>query len=164
MIDPTLEDMELEADMKSIPQAADEPRKGSEGSLQLVQDDELLAVVDEAPPLLECTEAVCFCFKIERTLFPEFQTVKLVFYFRVLEPHQHKDLVLKMYVSDQKGKRLPVRSKLYQIARVAFPDLKKRTRITNSMFLKKIFRCRLGTTKTPVPYTVIRTLMERIAG
>ena len=144
--------------------ATGERTERPEELLQLVPDDEVLAVVDEAPPLLECAEAVCFCFKIERTLFPEFQTVKLVFYFRVLEPHQHKDLVLKMYVSDQKGKRLPIRSKLYQIARVAFSDLKKRTRITNSMFLKKIFRCRLGPTATPVPYTVVRTLLEVIAG
>ena len=164
MIDPTLADMELEANMKSIPQAADEPRKGFEGSLQLVQDDEVLAVVDQAPPLLECTEAVCFCFKIERTFFAPFQTGKLVFSFRLLEPPEHEGLVLNMFVSDQKGKRLPVRSKLYQIAKIATPDLKRGTKISKAMFLKKVFRCRLGTTETPVPYTVVRTLVEKIAG
>ena len=127
-------------------------------------DNDVLGVVGESPPLLDCSEALCFCFKFDHAHFRPYDQKKYVFYFRVIEPAKHEGVVLKMYVRDGEWKNPPVSSKLWQIARVANPDLKPGSRITASLFLKKLFRCRLGPTKGPVPYTVIQMLLEKVAG
>ena len=150
--------------MKRIAQSADESGRQPGQPLRLVQDDEPLAVVDEAPPLLGITEAICQCMKVNLIFYAPFQAEKLVFHFKVLEPCEHEGLKLQMFVPLKKGRRLSVTSKLYQVAKVASPDLKQRTPITKAMFLKKIFRCSLGPTATASPYTIVKTLVERIAG
>ena len=59
---------------------------------------------------------------------------------------------------------MSVASKLFQVALVADPQFNPRTGVRKSMFLKKLFRCKLGPSSGPVRYTIVQTLLGKVAG
>ena len=134
----------------------------TERPIQLVQDDDdVLAIGDEVPPLFDITEAICCCFRLDRVRFP--YGPRLVFHLRIYEPAEYRNQVLKMYVRDP-GKKMSIASKLFQLALVVDPDFNPRVGAKKSMFLKKLFRCKLVPSRGAVRYTIVQTFLEKIAG
>ena len=143
-------------------------------SIQLVEDDpqeaDLICELDEYPPLLEGIKYVdAQCIKIEKKFFWG-KREGYEFTFRVVEPeeHQGQKLVgfeLPMYVNLGKWwgeKRRPRTSaKAAKIAQVAGCP----KRFKKSAFMGKIFRCLLKkTSDEAAPYTIIETVVKKVAG
>ena len=85
------------------------------------------------------------CTKIDTIQYGPWGQDIFIFHFKVYEPGQYEGTRLKMYVRLGNWVKAPVSSKLWKIARIANPDLKPRTNITKTMFLKKMFRWSLKT-------------------
>src|SRR5262245_51251829 len=126
-------------------------------------DDETLFTVEEVPTLLPCKEVDAVCRSIKKVHYSPYQQEKWVFAFCVITPEQHAGTVLEMFVRlDRRWKAPPVSSKLFKAACVA-TRLLKGERITQSMFLNKVFRCQLRKSgKGPAAYTVVDKLMEKL--
>ena len=108
--------------------------------------------------------------KIETIPYKSFGQEKFVFHFRVCDPEEYQGTMLQLYVrwNPVWGKRgVPRRASLWQIIHVAQNgELKQGKKIRRSMFLRKIFRCRLRTaiTATGIPYSVVDTVTKKLTG
>jgi hypothetical protein len=96
---------------------------------------------------------------------------KLFFTLDVIRPEEYAGITLKLYVRNEgHWKYIPASSKIYRLACVALGRrLRQRDRIRKSMFLKKVFRCRLrkvtplkGATATE--YTIVDEFLEKLSG
>ena len=141
-------------------------------------EDDLLAYVGDIPPLLEGETVVdAQCVSIIgpfRFRFKGHERAKLVFWFVVVVPHEHAGKKLPMYVRMEdawRGRPISRRAKLHKLAYLATGrHLTKGYRITKTMWLGKIFRCRLKRVTVDsggdeaMHYTVIDTILEKVAG
>ena len=141
-------------------------------NLQLVDDadDDLICELDEYPPLLKGIKYVeAQCIRIEEKCFWG-RRKGFKFTFKVTHPEYHEGqelagLELPMYVNLGEwwgGKKRPRESaKVAKIAQVAGCPRAFR----KSAFLGKVFRCQLTKTNDEAaPYTIIKTVVQRVAG
>ncbi len=131
------------------------------------ESDDPLCIMGRVPPLLDVKEVTAFCRKVHRKKFGSYGW-RFVLEMEIVEPEVHAGEVLEMFIRDnpQWNGRPPVSSKLYQAIMAATGgSVKSRQRISKSVFLNKVFRCRTATVKKgPASYTVIDQILEKIAG
>jgi hypothetical protein len=125
------------------------------------QDDELLfkAIVD--PPFLVRGTAVvdAKCIAVTRAFY--FNQPKLVFQFKVTKPAMYcGKLAMFARNAPQWKAHPPVSSKLWKIACVALGRLlEKHGRVTKSMFLNKVFQCKVSNSGKGVSaYSVVEMI------
>ena len=134
--------------------------------LQLVSEEgDVLGIIGDNPPLLPTTvkEIDGFCKKVQSIHYRGTKDARLVFTFQVVEPEKYFGISLQMYVRNAGWKTLPVRSKLWKIARVANGQLKRNQRVTKSLFIGKVFRCSVRPDKNG-HYTVVDTIVRKLVG
>jgi hypothetical protein len=130
-------------------------------------DDELLFETGEPQVLIRGIATVqAQCTAVSKAFY--FGQPKLTFDFKVVNPEEHVGTRLKMFARNApewKG-HPPVSSKLWKIAAVVLERLPRREdRVTQKMFLKKVFKCELGTSgKGVAAYTVVKMITEKVAG
>lgn len=131
-------------------------------------DDDLLFTIGATAPLLDCAEVDAICIKVELTTFRPYRQGKLVFHLKVLEPAEFEGTLLQLYarLAPQWQGKPPIASKLWKIAAAATGgNLKRGQKITKSLFLRKIFRCRLKVVgEAGARYSTVDTILERLAG
>lgn len=129
-------------------------------------NDELICQTGDCPPLLHCSEVQAVCTDLRLLRFGPYQREKLVFDFEVLSPAEFGKLKLTMYVrKDSKWKHPPVGSKLFKVCATAVGKLPRRRQITKSLFVGKLFRCRLRTVgEGAASYSIVETITERLTG
>jgi len=132
-------------------------------------DDDVIAIAGDDSPLLPLASVDAVCDRVERVRFGLFDRVKLVFTFVIVEPAEYALTKLKMYVrvkDDWKRRPMPRSAKIYKCASVALgrPPIKG-DRIVNSLWLHKLFRCRLAAAETQNghTYSVVQMIEERLA-
>src|SRR4029077_19382399 len=105
-----------------------------------------LAIAGDCAPLLEVPTVEAVCRSIHETYFAPFRQQKYVFDFTVISPDKYAGQKLQMFVRiDSRWKTPPSSSKLFKAACVARGTrLTKGDRITQAMFVHKVFRCRLS--------------------
>lgn len=128
--------------------------------------DELICETGDCPPLLPCSEIQAVCTDVRPVHYGPFRQEKLVFDFEVLDPAEFAGLKVSMYVrKDPKWKHSPVSSKLFRVSAVAVGSLPRRRRITKSLFVGKLFRCRITTTgEGAAAYSIVERITERLTG
>jgi len=128
--------------------------------------DELICQTGDCPPLLHCPEVQAVCTDVHLVRFRPFQQDKLVFDFEVFNPVEFAGSKLSMFVrKDPKWKHPPVGSKLFKVSAVAVGSLPSRRRITKSLFVDKLFRCRIKTVgEGAAAYSIVETITERLTG
>ncbi len=146
----------------------------TKSSLRLIQDypqdDDLICELDEYPPLLQGIKYVdAQCIKIEEKCFWG-RRPGLKFTFRVVDPEEHEGqklagLELPMYVNLGgwwgRKKRPRESAKAAKISQVAGCPRGFR----KSAFLGKVFRCQLTKTNDEAaPYTIVKTVVKKVAG
>lgn len=126
--------------------------------------NDLVGVIGEAPDHLPCDVVEAVCRKVSIIKYKPCRDPKLVFEMWVYAPEQYAGVMLRMFVRlDPRWKTLPVGSKLWKMAQVAAGPLKRRQRVTKSMFEGKAFRCRLRSVgKGPAAYSVVDSLIEKL--
>ena len=134
---------------------------------QLDGHDEVLFEIDESPVLIRGMATVeAQCTAVNAAFY--FGQPKLTFSLKVVTPEECAGMKLEMFARNaEKWKgHPPMSSKLFKIAAVALGRLpRKQDRITKTMFLKKVFLCKLGTSGEGVSkYTVVNTITEKVAG
>ena len=129
-------------------------------------EDELICQTGDCPPLLPCSEVQAVCTDVRHVRYGPFHQEKLVFNFDVLDPVEFAGLKVSMYIrNDPKWKHPPISSKLFKVSAVANGSLPRRQRITKSLFVGKLFRCRLKTVgEGAAAYSIVETITERLTG
>lgn len=141
----------------------DETRKG-------LGDKDCLCSIQDSSVTLPIEEIEAMCVKIETIPYKWFGQEKLVFHFRVYEPEEYAGTVLKMYVRWNpvwRKRGVPLGAKLWQIIHLAQDGgLKRGQKVQKSVFVGKIFRCRLrtATTTTGIPYSLVDTVTKKLVG
>ena len=128
-------------------------------------DDVLCRLGDPEGVLLNQDTIDAICTAIERVHYARYDRHEFVFSFRVLEP-PNEGLMLKMYVRYlTRWRYLPRTSKLLSCVRVALQGQRRPpgAAIRKSWFVGRVFRVRLRNTAGPAPYTVVDSLLERLA-
>jgi len=134
--------------------------------LRLVSEDDVLGVIGDSPPLLQNTikEVDALCTDIRLVSYRGTNDARFVFTLRVIEPERYSGTKLQMFARYAGWKTLPVRSKLWKLATVATDgQLKRSQKITKSLFVGKIFRCRVRLDEHG-HYTVVDTLIKKLTG
>ena len=134
--------------------------------LQLVSEDDVLGVIGDSPPLLpeNIKQVDALCTEVQTIAYRGTNDARLVFAFQVIEPELHSGMKLQMFARHAGWKTLPVRSKLWKLATVATNgQLRRKQKVTKSLFVGKIFRCRVRQDKNG-HYTVIDTLIKKLTG
>ena len=130
-------------------------------------DDEVLFEAVAGQSLLRGVgTVVAVCTHVRRATY--FRQPKMVFTFTVIEPDQYGGQKLEMFAHNAakwKG-RPPVSSKLFKIAAIALGRLsQKGDRITENLFLRKVFQCKLGTSgKGAAAYSIVEMPLEKLVG
>ena len=126
------------------------------------QDDELLfESIADSPFLVRGTAVVdAECIAVTRAFY--FNQPKLVFKFKVIKPEMYCVKKLEMFARNApqwKG-HPPVSSKLWKIACVALGRVpEKHDRVTKSMFLNKVFQCKVSNSGKGVSaYSVVEMI------
>jgi hypothetical protein len=132
----------------------------------LVEDDEIIGETDDGGSLLSVAEVDAVCRSMTLVEFRMFKgRKKFVLKFDVVWPAEYleRKISLSMYVRFVPSwRRIPPSSKLYQCACVALGRRLRVERVTKSMFVGKIFRCRLRTvSRGASAYSIIDTLLEK---
>jgi len=148
----------------------DENDKQPDTRVKEQQDDEALGTVRDSSVVLPIEEVDAMCTNIEFVPYYLFAQQKYLFHLRVCEPEKYAGMMLQMYVRwnptwEKQG--VPRRAKLWQIIHVANAGpLKRGQKIKKSMFLGKIFRCRLSvaTTESGICYSVVDTITKKVTG
>ena len=134
--------------------------------LQLVSEDDVLGVVGDSPPLFEKTVKLvdALCTEVQSVTYRGTKDAREVFTLQVIEPEKYRGTKLQMYARNAGWKTLPVRSKLWKLATVATGgQLRRNQKVTKSLFVGKIFRCKVRPDKNG-HYTVVDTLVEKLTG
>ncbi len=134
--------------------------------LRLVSEDDVLGVIGDSPPLLQDTikEVDALCTEVQLIAYRGTNDARIVFTFQVIEPERCSGTKLQMFARYAGWKTLPVRSKLWKLATVATGgQLKRKQKVTKSLFVGKIFRCRVRPDKNG-HYTVVDTLIKKLTG
>jgi len=134
--------------------------------LRLVSEDDVLGVIGDSPPLLQDTikKVDALCTDVQLVRYRGTNDARMVFTLQVIEPERYRGTTLQMFARYAGWKTLPVRSKLWKLATVATGgQLKRNQKITKSLFVGKVFRCRVRPDKNG-HYTVVDTLIERLTG
>lgn len=129
--------------------------------------DEVMGVTGEVPPLLLCSEVKAVCQAVKTVEYAPFRQKKYLFIFSVVEPEEYATNHLQMFVRvNPAWKHPPIASKLFKAALVATDgQLRNRQRITKSMFIGKLFLCKLRTVgEGGARYSIIDCITERLAG
>ncbi len=130
-----------------------------------VEDDDILGVVGDNPPILPplVKEVVALCKTISLKSYRGIWGHRYVFTMQVVKPDQFMGVKLVMYAPwREEWKTLPVKSKLWKLARRATGGpFKGRPKITKSLFVGKLFRCLVRLDENG-DYTVIDTIIERV--
>jgi hypothetical protein len=110
-------------------------------------------------------EVDAVCTSMEKKPYDRYQQSRWVLTFAVAFPEKYSECDLVMYLHDYKG-RIPAGSRLHAAASIAAGGLQPRQRITQSMFVGKMFRCktRLARSLTGELYTVIDSLIAKLTG
>jgi hypothetical protein len=112
-------------------------------------------------PGLQVVDAVCRSMTLVE--FRMFKRTKYVFRFGVVQPPEHLGVNLQMFARFVPSwKRIPTSSKLYRCACVAVGRRLRGERITKSMFVGKLFQCRLKTVGDVAAYTIVDTLLRKL--
>ena len=134
---------------------------------QTEDENELLCMMGDAPPLLSSDEVLAVCIDVKRTLFKHHRQEKFVFVFRVFSPEEYEGVRLEMFARiDPLWKTPPRASKLWKTIQVATDgEFRKRQRVTKKLFKGKAFRCKVKTCGNgPAAYSIIDEILEKIAG
>ncbi len=130
-----------------------------------IKDDDILGVVGDNPPILPplVKEVVALCKAVDLKSYRGIWDHRYVFTMQVVKPDDFEGMKLVMYARwREEWKTLPVKSKLWKLARRATGEqFKAKQKITKSLFLKKLFRCRVRLDENG-DYTVIDTIIERV--
>jgi len=105
------------------------------------------------------------CKDVNRAVY--FGQPKLAFKFTVVEPEIHAGEKLEMFVHNaEKWHGHPPRSsKLHKVAAIALGGPPRKQRITKSVFVGKVFRCRLQKVgEGAAAYSVVKELLEKLTG
>ena len=143
----------------------EEARNDTGGVVNFRSDDEVLFEAGSGPSLLgEIKSVVAVCTAMKRAVY--FRQPKLVFTFTVVEPDQYAGQKLEMFAHAKWKGQPPVSSKLFKIAAVALGRLpQKGDRITKNLFLRKVFRCKLGISgQGAAAYSVVEIPLEKLTG
>jgi len=134
--------------------------------LLISEEDDVLGVIGDSPPLLQNTikEVDALCTKVQSISYSGTKDARIVFTFRVVEPERYSGTKLQMFARYAGWKTLPVRSKLWKLATVATGgQLKRKQKITKSLFVGKMFRCKVRPDENG-HYTVVDTLIKKLTG
>lgn len=128
-------------------------------------EDELICQTGDCPPLLPCSEVEAVCKNVRLVRYGPFGQ-RLVFEFEVFFPEEFARSKLSMFVrKDPKWIHPPIGSKLFKVIAVAVGSLPKRRAITKSLFVDKLFRCRIKTVgEGAAAYSTVDTITERLTG
>src|SRR5688572_22372983 len=109
------------------------------------EDDDLIGIAGDGGVLLPDKEVQAICRSMNRVEFRMFKRWKYVLKFDVIVPDCYLGKVsLNMYLRFVPSwARIPTCSRLYKAACIAHGGRLRRQRITKSMFVGKVFRCRL---------------------
>jgi hypothetical protein len=139
-------------------------------NLSLVQpiDQEIFGIAGECAPLLPISIANAVCLSVNLVRYQPYQRTKLVFKFSLIEPEAHVGTTLEMFVRTEPSwkEKLPPASKLHKIACIANgARLKRGQKVVPSMFLNRVFKCRLRKVGDgAAAYTIIDTILEKLTG
>jgi len=134
--------------------------------LRLVSEEDVLGVIGDSPPLFPDTikEVDALCTEVQLISYRGTNDARLVFTFQVIDPESCSGAKLQMFARYAGWKTLPVRSKLWKLATVATGgQLKRKQKVTKSLFVGRIFRCRVRPDKNG-HYTVVDTLIKKLTG
>jgi len=129
------------------------------------EPEDLLFTTGDCASLLLCEEVQAICQDVKRALY--FGQPKLAFKFTVVEPEKHAGEKLEMFVHNAKKwhGHPPRSSKLHKVAAIALGGPPRRQRLTKSVFVGKIFRCRLKSVgQGAAAYSVVENLLEKLTG
>jgi hypothetical protein len=132
-------------------------------------EDDVIADAGDGGVLLPVTEVHAICRSMKLVEFRMYRRSKYVLRFDVISPPEYGDgasLSLYMYLRFVRSWRsVPTSSSLYKAACTAYGRrLRGGERITKSLFVGKLFRCRLRTVgEGAAAYSVIDRLIERLA-
>jgi hypothetical protein len=131
-----------------------------------ITDNDVIGTAGEVSTLIPCDTVEAICRSVEEIFYRPYQEKRLVFTFRITEPPELKDQRVQMFCrKDDRWKHVPESAALFKAACAARGRrLHRGEKITKTMFLKHLFRCRLRTAgKGPAAYTVVDKIIERLA-
>ncbi len=112
---------------------------------------------------VKMVDAMCISVtKIHCPQFGEKKAQRLVLKFRIYDPGNLEGIVLPCFVR-YGWKKAPLRSKLAKMAAVANHRIPVHM-IRPSMFTGKMYRCKVVTSKTEPAYSLVETVLKRLAG
>jgi hypothetical protein len=136
----------------------------SEGEMP---DDDVMGVVGDAQSLLVVgyATAIAMCTKVDTKKYK--WGIRFVFTFRIHEPVKYQGETLYMFArfnEEWKAKHFPESAKLYKCGCIAAGRrLARGFQITKSMFLQKLFKCRLHTAgEGAAKYSTIDMITEKV--
>ena len=129
-------------------------------------DDDLIGISGDGGLLLPEKEVDAICRSMKLVEFRMFKRMKYVLKFDVISPDCYLEdkVSLNMYLRFVKSwKRVPTASRLFKAACVAYGGRLRGQRITRSMFVGQVFRCRLRVvSERRVAYSIIDSLIEKL--
>jgi hypothetical protein len=137
-----------------------------------MEGDENLFPIKKYPPLLQdehgrkVFEAEATCIEVYKSKLGLYQRETFVFTFRIVNPEELRGIKLDCYAPWRRWKRSkfpPKGSKIAKLAEAAMNGRKVRM-VTKSMFLNKLFLCRVRPTKGDQPYSVVDMVLRKLAG
>jgi hypothetical protein len=136
---------------------------------QIVRDndsDTLCTFGESNTTLLPFTECEAVCTSIDEKYFAPWKRTKFVFTFEIMQPMHYAKTKLEMFVRiDAKWKGQPPRAAtLWKAAAVALGRHPNKVRVTKSMFIGGLFRCKLAHVGDgAAAYTKVKAITERMA-
>lgn len=131
----------------------------------LAREDDLIGTAGDGGRLLLVPQVDAVCRSMTLVEFKMFKRTKFVLKFDVVSPAEYLEhkISLPMYIRFVPSwRRVPTASKLYKCACVALGRRLRGERITKSMFVGKMFRCRLRTVGDVAPYSIVDMLLQKL--
>lgn len=137
-------------------------QRAQKRNLHAVEDD-FLCIAEAGLPLLECDEVEATCVDVVKQEFGQYDQTKLILIFNVYFPERYQCVRLNMYLTHYE--RPGMRSKMYKLIRTVVGEVKRKQRITKSMFVGRAYRCKLRTVDVDgVRYSVVDEVLEVLTG
>jgi hypothetical protein len=141
------------------------PRNPSKIALVTSADDAVLGVAGAPPALIQLSQIDAVCLSVTLHDYKPYRQQKWVLTFSPVAPEGYSDHRLELFLrTDPKWRTPPLASKLYKAACVAYgSQLPKGFRITQGMFVNRVFRCQLRQVhRGAAAYTIVDSLLEKL--